>query len=108
MTGIRSWTTTCGGDIPAFVAVPDRVEKAPAVIVLHERYGFVRHTRDLAERFAVDGFVAIAPDLYFRHPDHEANRRGDSICHITGSNALIALGTAIDALQAIPQLRLQS
>ena len=63
MTGIRSWTTTCGGDIPAFVAVPDRVEKAPAVIVLHERYGFVRHTRDLAERFAVDGFVAIAPNL---------------------------------------------
>ena len=50
--------------MPAFVALPDAAAKAPAVIVVHERYGLVRHTCDLAERFARDGFVAIAPDLY--------------------------------------------
>jgi dienelactone hydrolase len=105
MTGIRSWMTTCGGDMPAFVAVPDHAAKAPAVIVVHERYGFVRHTRDLAERFARDGLVAVAPDLYFKHPDQEAVHRGDEICDITDPDASVALGAAIDALKAIPQRR---
>jgi carboxymethylenebutenolidase len=103
MTGIRSWTTTCGGDIPAFFAVPDHTEKVPAVLVVHERYGFVRHTRKLAERFAGDGFVAVAPDLYFKHPDQEAVHRGDVICDVADPDALIALSAAIDALKAIPQ-----
>jgi carboxymethylenebutenolidase len=103
MTGIRSWTTTCGDGMPAFVTVPDRTEEAPAVIVVHERYGFVRHTRDLAERFARDGFVAVAPDLYFKHPDQEALHRGDANCDVADTDASVALGAAIDALEAIPQ-----
>jgi carboxymethylenebutenolidase len=102
MTGIRSWTTTCG-DMPAFLAVPDGAAKAPAVIVVHERYGFVRHTRDLTERFARDGLVAIAPDLYFRHPDQEALHRGDANCDVADPNAVIALDTVVEALKAIPQ-----
>ena len=68
MTGVRDATIACAGGMPAFVAVPDDAAKAPAVIVVHERYGLVRHTCDLAERFARDGFVAIAPDLYFTAP----------------------------------------
>jgi len=102
MTGIESWTVACGG-MPAFVAVPDGTAPAPAVIVVHERYGFVRHTRDLAERFARDGYVAVAPDLYFRHPDQEALLRGDANCDVADPDALTALGAVIDALKAIPQ-----
>ena len=103
MTGIRTWTTVCGDNMPAFVAVPESTTKVPAVIVLHERYGFVDHTRDLTERFARDGFAAIAPDLYFRHPDQAALRRGDSNCDVSDPQALIALEAAIDALKEIPQ-----
>jgi carboxymethylenebutenolidase len=103
MTAIRSWMTTCGSGMPAFVAVPEHTERAPAVIVVHERYGFVRHTRDLAERFARDGFVAVAPDLYFTHPDQEALHRGDAVCDVADPDAMAAVGGAIDALKAIPQ-----
>lgn len=103
MTSVRNWTTTCSLDIPAFVAAPDGAAKAPAVIVLHERYGFVRHTRDLAERFARDGFVAVAPDLYFRHPNQEALHRGDANCDVSDPDAVTALSAAIDSLKAIPQ-----
>jgi carboxymethylenebutenolidase len=103
MNGIRSWTATCGDDMPIFVAVPDHVGKAPAVIVVHERYGLVRHTRDLAERFARDGFVAVAPDLFFKHPGQEAVHRGDAICDVADPDALVALGAAMDALKTIPQ-----
>jgi carboxymethylenebutenolidase len=89
--------------MPAFVAVPDGAAKAPAVVVVHERYGLVRHTRELAERFARDGYVAIAPDLYFKHPDQDALHRGDANCDVSDPDAVIALAATIDALQTIPQ-----
>lgn len=103
MSGISTRTVICTGGMPAFVAIPDSAAKTPAVIVVHERYGLVRHTCDLTERFARDGFVAIAPDLYFRHPDQEALHRGDAGCDVADPDALTALGATIDALQAIPQ-----
>jgi carboxymethylenebutenolidase len=103
MTGISTRSIICGGGMPVFVAMPDAAAKTSAVIVVHERYGLVRHTCDLAERFAREGFVAIAPDLYFRHPDQEALHRGDAGCDVADPDALTALGAAIDALQAIPQ-----
>jgi carboxymethylenebutenolidase len=99
----RSWKTTCAGNMPVFIAVPNGVAKAPCVIVIHERYGFVQHTRDIAERFAFDGFVAAAPDLYFAHPDQEALHRGDTNCDVADSDALIALEAVVDMLATIPQ-----
>jgi carboxymethylenebutenolidase len=114
VSGIRSWTTACAstgplaGAMPAFVAVPqgDAPQgdaKAPAVVVMHERYGFVRHTRDLAERFARDGFVAIAPDLFHRHPDQPALHRGDASCDMSDPEMVESLAAAIDALKQVPQ-----
>jgi len=103
MTGVATRTIACAGGMPAFVAVPDAAARTPAVIVVHERYGLVRHICDLAERFARDGFVAIAPDLYFQHPDQAALHRGDAGCDVADPDAVVALGGAIDALHAIPQ-----
>jgi carboxymethylenebutenolidase len=36
----------------------------PGVIVLQEWWGLVGHIKDVADRFAAEGFVALAPDLY--------------------------------------------
>ena len=36
----------------------------PGVIVIQEWWGLVDHIKDLAERFAQAGFVALAPDMY--------------------------------------------
>ena len=36
----------------------------PGVIVLQEWWGLVPHIKDVADRFAAEGFVALAPDLY--------------------------------------------
>lgn len=38
--------------------------KGPAVVVIQEWWGIVPHIEDLVERFAKEGFTAIAPDLY--------------------------------------------
>jgi carboxymethylenebutenolidase len=94
---VRTRTIMCG-EIPAFLAVPDGAASAPAVIVIHERYGLVRHICELAERFAAEGYVAIAPDLYFRHPDQDALHRGDEGCDVSDPDAVRALESVIDAL----------
>lgn len=102
MPDVRTSTFVCPGGMPAFLAVPEQTTKAPAVVVVHERYGLVKHTCDLAERFAHDGYVAIAPDLYFRHPDQETLHRGDVGCDVSDPDALMALSQTIEALQAVP------
>src|SRR5262249_10945115 len=86
------------GDMPAFLAVPAGAPPTAAVIVTHERYGLTRHICELAERFAADGLVAIAPDLYFRHPDQAALQRGDVGCDVSDPDALAALEAVIEAL----------
>jgi carboxymethylenebutenolidase len=55
--------TPTGGGSAAWVSTPD-VDSAPIVVVCHERYGVVRHTTELADRFARAGFIAIAPDFF--------------------------------------------
>src|SRR5262249_28576673 len=102
MSAIHTRKVACG-DMPAFLALPASEAKAPAVIVMHERYGLVRHTCDLAERFARDGYVAIAPDFYFQHPDQEALHRGDVGHDMSDPDALVRLEAAIAALAAGPQ-----
>ena len=36
----------------------------PAIIVIQEWWGLVDHVKDVADRFAAEGFVALAPDMY--------------------------------------------
>lgn len=51
------------GKVSAFIAYPERKDKAPVVIVIHEVYGLTDWIRAVADRLAADGFIAIAPDL---------------------------------------------
>lgn len=46
-----------------YLALPS-AGNGPAVVVIQEWWGLVPHIEDLVERFAREGFVAIAPDLY--------------------------------------------
>lgn len=54
---------TAGGATDAFVAMPEG-ETERAVILIHEWWGLNDHIKDIAERYAAEGFIAIAPDLY--------------------------------------------
>jgi len=57
--------STKDGDFKAYVARP-AAEKAPAVIVIQEIFGVNAVVRLVADRLAVEGFLAIAPDLFWR------------------------------------------
>ncbi|MCA1957818.1 MAG: dienelactone hydrolase family protein [Nitrospira sp.] len=52
--------------VKAFVAAPMTKERRPAIIVIQEWWGLTDHIKDIARRYAAEGYVAIAPDLYSR------------------------------------------
>lgn len=54
---------TAGGDTSAYVAMPDTDDRK-AVLVIQEWWGLNDHIKDIANRYAGEGFIAIAPDLY--------------------------------------------
>lgn len=62
---------------PALLCWPKTPGTYPTVMILHERYGLVPHTEDLARKIAAEGFVVIAPDLFFDYPDQVALHNGD-------------------------------
>jgi carboxymethylenebutenolidase len=51
------------GDVKAYTASLKADGKRPAVIVIHENRGLNAHIQDVARRIALEGFIAIAPDL---------------------------------------------
>ncbi|MDQ1585618.1 MAG: carboxymethylenebutenolidase [Actinomycetota bacterium] len=52
-----------GDTCDAYLALPES-GSGPGVIVIQEWWGLVDHVRDVADRFAAEGFVALAPDFY--------------------------------------------
>jgi carboxymethylenebutenolidase len=54
------------GQLQAYLSRPDTDQPRPAIIVIHEIYGLVDHTKDVANRFAQQGYVALAPHLFSR------------------------------------------
>lgn len=52
-----------GDSVKAWVVYPQRSTKAPVVVVVHEIFGLSTWVRGVADQFAADGFIAIAPDL---------------------------------------------
>jgi carboxymethylenebutenolidase len=52
-----------GGTAPGYLAEPES-GGGPGVIVLQEWWGVEQHIKDVCDRFAAEGFLALAPDLY--------------------------------------------
>ena len=103
MTDIITKDITCKGGMPAFIAAPKTDRKVPAIVILHERYGLVQHTKDLAMRHAREGLVCIAGDYFFRHPDQAALHKGDVGYDMTDPESLELMLAAIEALKDVPQ-----
>ena len=85
-----------------FLARAGESGPSPAVIQLHERYGIVQHTTDIAERLAENGYVTLAPDMFSRFTgDREALARGDVGVGIRDDEALVDLDECIAYLRGL-------
>jgi carboxymethylenebutenolidase len=88
-----------GTPIKTFVVHPERKEKAPVVIVIHEIWGLTEWVKGVADQFAKEGFIAVAPDLLSGRGPNGGN--ADSFPGYPQS------GEAMKAIQAVtPDIRL--
>ena len=58
-----------GADVPVYMAKPKGKSKLPVVLVVSEIFGVHEHIADVARRFAHQGYLALAPDLFVRQGD---------------------------------------
>jgi len=54
------------GPVKAYFAKPEGNGPWPGLIVIQEIFGLVPHIEDMARRFAAEGYLAVAPDMYCR------------------------------------------
>jgi carboxymethylenebutenolidase len=59
------WVTVThdGRKVETFVAYPERADKAPVILVIHEIFGMTDWVQEVADEFAAAGYIAVAPDL---------------------------------------------
>ena len=93
-----------GGAMRAALTVPD-VTPAAGVVVLHEAFGLNDDIRRIAARFADEGYVALAPDLYTpgvkalciaRAMVSLARRRGATLDRLTSARDWLAARPDVD------------
>ena len=62
-----------GDIIGGYMARPLGSGPYPGVIVIHEAFGLVEHTKELVRKFAAHGYIALAPELFYREGPGDPN-----------------------------------
>ncbi|TAJ76818.1 dienelactone hydrolase family protein, partial [bacterium] len=71
------------GTVFGYLSRPKASGKYPAIIVIHQNRGVNEHIRDVARRFAKEGYVALAPDFLSRHGGTpKANPKDEGLANI--------------------------
>lgn len=91
------------GSVKGHLARPAGDGKFPALIVIQEWWGLDAQTKSIADRFAAEGYLAFAPDLY--HGELAQLGDGDTAMKLVqkyGPNAYLDLQSIFDALKLRP------
>jgi carboxymethylenebutenolidase len=70
----------------------------PGIVVIQEWWGLVPHIQDVAERFAAEGFTALAPDLYHGEETTEPDEAGKLMMAMNIEQAAKDMSGAVDLL----------
>ena len=90
---------SAGAQAHGYLALPES-GKGPGVIVIQEWWGLTDHIRDIADRLAVQGFVALAPDLYGGWITHDGEEAGQMMSSLPEEKGAELLAGAVDYLLA--------
>jgi carboxymethylenebutenolidase len=77
----------------------------PGLIVIQEWWGLVEHIKQLVDRFAAEGFVALAPDLYHGTQTKSPDEAGKLLMALNIAEAAADMRGAADYLLALPTVR---
>src|SRR5271170_3716617 len=86
-----------GNSIGGYLALPTSGQGA-GVIVLQEWWGLVPHIKDITDRFAAEGYVALAPDLYHGETTTSPDRAGKLMMSLRIDEAEKELSAAVQFL----------
>jgi carboxymethylenebutenolidase len=86
------------GDLPGYLARPTAEGSYPGVIVIQEWWGVDDHIKDLTERFARQGYVALAPDLYRGEVAKEPSDAQRLVMTVQLDQAFLDIQGAVDYL----------
>ncbi|MFN2223973.1 MAG: dienelactone hydrolase family protein [Chloroflexota bacterium] len=90
-----------GGTTPAYLAQPADGQSHPALIVIQEWWGLVPHIKDVAERFAREGYIALAPDLYHGQAAEEPDEARKLAMAMDRDRAVAEIGAAARYLASL-------
>ena len=85
------------GSGKAYLALPAS-GRGPGVIVIQEWWGLVDHIRDVCDRLAREGFVALAPDVYRGESTSDPDTAGRLMMDLDIPRAASDLDAAVQAL----------
>ena len=91
-----------GGTAHGYLALPPS-GSGPAVVVIQEWWGLVDHIKDVADRFAFMGFVALAPDLYHGQQTVEPDEAGKLMMALNIDQAAKDLSGAVGYVLGRPE-----
>ena len=86
-----------GSTDTGYLATPD-VGAGPGLIVIQEWWGLVDHIKDVCDRFAAEGFSALAPDLYRGQATTEPDEARKLVMSLDYERAARDLSGAVDHL----------
>jgi len=87
-----------------YVARPADAAPHPAVVVIQEWWGLDGHIKSIADRFAGEGFIALAPDLYHGNIATEPDEARKLVMNMNREQAIKDLLGAVRHLQGIPEV----
>ncbi len=88
-----------GGQAHGYLAKPES-GSGPGLVVIQEWWGLDDHIADVVDRFAKEGFVALAPDLFGGKVAHDTDEAGKLMEQLPAEQAARDLGGAVDYLLA--------
>ncbi len=89
-----------GGTARGYLATPPAGGGLP-LVVIQEWWGLVPHIHDVCDRFAADGFVALAPDLYRGEATTEPDEAGKLMMALNLEQAAKDLSGAVAKVQEV-------
>jgi carboxymethylenebutenolidase len=102
--------STADGQMPAFLYTPTAPNGKPAILLLMEAFGLTPHIQDVAARIAQEGYVVLAPDLYYRElPDNkfgyeQVEQARAMVNRLDIASVVVDIGTALATLKSHPDV----
>jgi carboxymethylenebutenolidase len=110
-TPIRTQWIDIAPGFAGYLALPP-AGRGPGLVLFQEIFGVNAHIRAVAEQYALDGFVVLAPDVFWRQAPrvelgYEGAERQQAIALMQGyapADALADIGASVKTLRARPEV----